>query len=176
MHNVILKKELRGRILDIGGGGDGVIGRVYGPQVTAIDISAEELAEAPGGFEKLVMDARRLTFSDNSFDHLTAFYSFLFIPKTDHKLVISEIARVLRPSGELRIWDCEVRSAFPKPFTVELDIDAGGEPIHTSYGIMEQDCVQTAEGLIAHCEQENLRLTQMQRTENGFFLQFRKVR
>ncbi len=41
---------------------------------------------------------------------------------------------------------------------------------------MEQDCVQTAEGLIAHCEQENLRLTQMQRTENGFFLQFRKVR
>ena len=176
MHNVILKKELRGRILDIGGGGDGVIGRVYGPQVTAIDISAEELAEAPGGFEKLAMDARRLTFPDNSFDHVTAFYSFLFIPKTDHKLVISEIARVLRPSGELRIWDCDVRSAFPEPFTVELDIDAGGEPIHTSYGIMEQDCVQTAEGLIAHYEQENLRLAQMQRTENGFFLQFRKVR
>ena len=79
MHNVILKKELRGRILDIGGGGDGVIGRVYGPQVTAIDISAEGLAEAPGGFEKLAMDARRLTFPDNSFDHVTAFYSFLWI-------------------------------------------------------------------------------------------------
>ncbi len=173
---ISILKEFSGRILDIGGGGEGVIGRVYGPQVTAIDISAEELAQAPGGFEKLVMDARGLTFPDNSFDHVTAFYSFLFIPKPDHKQVISEIARVLRPGGALHVWDCEVRSAYPEPFTVELDVDAGGELLHTTYGIMEQDCVQTAEGLIALCEQENLRLTQKQRTDNGFFLQFRKVR
>ena len=30
-----LKRELSGRNLDIGGGGEGVIGWVYGPQVTA---------------------------------------------------------------------------------------------------------------------------------------------
>ena len=57
MRTVCIPKELSGRILDIGGGGEGVIGRVYGPQVTAIDVSVEELAEAPEGFEKLVMDA-----------------------------------------------------------------------------------------------------------------------
>ena len=42
---ISILKEFSGRILDVGGGGEGVIGRVYGPQVTAIDISAEELAE-----------------------------------------------------------------------------------------------------------------------------------
>ncbi len=103
MKSVIIKKELSGRILDIGGGGEGVIGRVYGPQVTAIDISPEELAEAPEGFEKIVMDAGDLGFPDQSFDHVTAFYSFLFIPKERHPRVISEIARVLRPGGELHI-------------------------------------------------------------------------
>ncbi|MCR5811793.1 MAG: class I SAM-dependent methyltransferase [Lachnospiraceae bacterium] len=121
-------KELHGHILDIGGGGEGVIGRVYGPLVTAIDNSPEELAEAPEGFEKLVMDACNMRFPDASFDHVTAFYSFLFISKDRHAQVISEITRVLRPGGELHIWDCEVASAYPEPFTVELDIDANGEP------------------------------------------------
>lgn len=174
MQRIQIRKELTGKILDIGGGGEGVIGRVYRAQVTAIDTSPEELAEAPEGFEKLVMDAKRLSFPDNSFDHVTAFYSFLFIPKVDHKQVISEIARVLCPGGALHIWDCEVRSAYPEPFTAELDIDAGGEPIHTTYGILERGCVQTAKGLIALCEQENLRLAQKQCTEHGFFLRFER--
>ncbi len=176
MKSVILKKEFSGRILDIGGGGEGVIGRVYGAQVTAIDISPEELAEAPGGFEKLVMDAGNMTFPDESFDHVTAFFSFLFIPKADHKQVISEITRVLRPGGTLHIWDCEIASAYPEPFTVELDIDADGVPIHTTYGIVEQDCIQTAKGLIALCAQEKLRLTQKERTGNGFYLRLEKGR
>lgn len=32
-----LNRELAGKILDIGGGGEGIIGRLYGRQVTAID-------------------------------------------------------------------------------------------------------------------------------------------
>jgi hypothetical protein len=80
-------------------------------------------------------------------------------------LSVSELLGIQSQVLRYSKWAARVRG---------IDVDA--EPIHTSYGIMEQDCVQTAEGLIAHCEQENLRLTQMQRTENGFFLQFRKVR
>ena len=175
MNGIIIKKELSGRILDIGGGGEGVIGRVYGAQVTAIDISPEELAEAPEGFEKLVMDAGDMTFPDASFDHVTAFYSFLFIPKARHAQVISEIAHVLRLCGELHVWDCEVASAYPEPFTVELDIDANGEPIHTTYGILEKDCVQTADGLIATCETAGLRLCGTERSGIQFYLRFRKV-
>ena len=170
-----IRKELSGRILDIGGGGEGVIGRVYGPQVTAVDISAEELAEAPEGFEKLVMDAKSMSFPDNSFDHVTAFYSFLFIPKPEHEQVVSEIARVLRPGGTLHVWDCEVRSAYPEPFTVDLDVDADGEQIHATYGVMERDCVQSAERLIALCGKTKLLLEGKEIREGSFFLRFRKT-
>ena len=34
---ISLKKRLHGRILDVGGGGEGVIGRLYPRQVVAID-------------------------------------------------------------------------------------------------------------------------------------------
>lgn len=42
-----LQKKLNGSILDIGGGGEGVIGQLYGQQVVAIDKLQEELDEAP---------------------------------------------------------------------------------------------------------------------------------
>ena len=47
---LILNKELSGHILDIGGGGEGIIGRLYQKQVIAIDHRQEERDEAPGGF------------------------------------------------------------------------------------------------------------------------------
>ena len=42
-----IKADLIGSILDIGGGGEAVIGQIYGDNVLAIDISQEELDEAP---------------------------------------------------------------------------------------------------------------------------------
>lgn len=54
-----LRQDLNGSILDVGGGGEGVIGRLYGQSVTAIDNCREELDEAPCGCRKLVMDASR---------------------------------------------------------------------------------------------------------------------
>lgn len=44
---ITLSRDLHGSILDIGGGGEGVIGLLYGSQVTAIDNRQEELDEAP---------------------------------------------------------------------------------------------------------------------------------
>lgn len=52
-----LEKTLTGPILDLGGGGEGIIGRIYGRQATAIDNRQEELDEAPDGPKKLLMDA-----------------------------------------------------------------------------------------------------------------------
>ena len=74
---LILKNELCGSILDIGGGGEGVIGRVYKEAVTAIDNMQEELDEAPDCCKKLLMNATALDFCDKSFDNVTFFYSLM---------------------------------------------------------------------------------------------------
>ena len=42
-----IKETLTGSILDIGGGGEAVIGQFYKDRVTAIDNCEEELEEAP---------------------------------------------------------------------------------------------------------------------------------
>ena len=52
--------ESEGFVLDIGGGGEGVIGRLKGKDVVAIDIRRDELEEAVEGPLKIVMDARDL--------------------------------------------------------------------------------------------------------------------
>jgi ubiquinone/menaquinone biosynthesis C-methylase UbiE len=70
-----------GPILDIGGGGEGIIGRMKTTQVVAIDISREELADAPAGPLKIVMDATDLKFLDGSFATATSFYTLMYIPE-----------------------------------------------------------------------------------------------
>ena len=44
---VEINSDLKGSILDIGGGGEAVIGLIYGNRVTAIDNCQEEIDEAP---------------------------------------------------------------------------------------------------------------------------------
>lgn len=65
--------DLKGSILDIGGGGEAIIGQVYGDRVTAIDNRQEELDEAPNCCTKLLMDAKKLSFFDGSYDNVTFF-------------------------------------------------------------------------------------------------------
>lgn len=61
-----------GLILDIGGGGEGIIGRMKTTRDVAIDISRGELANAPVGPLKVVMDATDLKFLDGSFPTATS--------------------------------------------------------------------------------------------------------
>ena len=66
-----IKEKLTGSILDIGGGGEAVIGQIYKDRVTAIDNCKEELEEAPDCCSKQLMDATELSFPDDSFDNVT---------------------------------------------------------------------------------------------------------
>jgi hypothetical protein len=49
--------ETQGWILDIGGGGEGIVGQLNGRQVVAIDTSQEALEETQNDVLKAVMDA-----------------------------------------------------------------------------------------------------------------------
>ena len=153
---VALIRDLQGRILDIGGGGEGVIGRMYGAQVVVIDNRQDELDETPDGFEKRLMDAAHLTFADETFDAATAFFSLLYFDQDTLILAVSEAFRVLRPGGLFCVWDTPIEKA--DPFIIELEIDAGGIPIHTTYGVYMEAKTQTSESIQEVCEQAGFRL------------------
>ena len=89
---ISLKKRLHGCILDVGGGGEGVIGRLYPRQVVAIDNDANELMDAPGDFERLLMDATKLTFPDAFFDAATFFYSLMFMTADEQRAALIHLS------------------------------------------------------------------------------------
>ena len=170
-----LVKDLSGSILDLGGGGEGVIGRVYRNQVTAIDNRQEELDEAPDGpAAKLLMDASALTFPDCAFSHVTAFFSFMYMSHETQARAVSEAARVLQPGGSLHIWDAGISTAFPDPFVVDLEIDAAGDTVHTTYGVIDPDAEQNSAHFIALCQAAGLRFAHCREWDGIFYLRFVK--
>lgn len=136
--------EAEGLILDVGGGGEGVIGQLNGAQVVAIDISERELLDAPPGPLKLVMDARKLTFVPESFNTTTVFFTFMYIKGSDHEAVLRQIWRVLKPGGRLLIWDVNFRDRPPEKksalflYTARLP----GRQIRSGYGVSWPEGVQ----------------------------------
>lgn len=124
-------------ILDIGGGGEGVIGRLKGKQVIAIDSNKRELEEADGGSIKIVMDARELKFLDGTFEVVTSFYSLMYIKSFEHKKVFEEIFRVLSPGGRVLIWDLNLPQRLDGQKDVAvifLTIKLPDREIETGYG------------------------------------------
>lgn len=94
-----------GWILDIGGGGEGIIEQMKGNRVIAIDKNARELSETKNDSLKIVMDATDLKFLDNTFEVVTLFFTLMYIPINDHLRVFQEVARVLEPRGHCYVWD-----------------------------------------------------------------------
>ena len=174
MISIQIRKEIIGTILDIGGGGEGIIGRVYGQTVTAIDKRQEELDEAPDCCTKLCMDAAQLQFENESFDHATFFFSLLYMDVDTQQKAICEAARVVKPGGSITIWDCAVASAYPEPFLIELDIDANGKKVHTTYGIVKEAGAQSASAFLGMCQSCGLRLCAWEENGNMFMLTLTK--
>jgi ubiquinone/menaquinone biosynthesis C-methylase UbiE len=129
--------KTEGLILDIGGGGEGVIGKLNGRQVVAIDTRAEELKETGNQALKIVMDAVDLKFLPESFDLCTSFFSFMYITHDKHVRVFSEAYRVLKDKGRFLIWDTRMPLANEgyTVFVVDLEIQLPNEEIKTKYGV-----------------------------------------
>jgi ubiquinone/menaquinone biosynthesis C-methylase UbiE len=132
--------ETDGFILDIGGGGEGIIGKLQGPQVLAIDTSERELIETRNEALKLVMDGTDLKFLPNSFDVCTAFFSFMYIPKSKHSKVFREVNRVLKDNGQFLLWDVRIPSMTEqfRQFIVPLKVQLPNETVQTGYGVRWQ--------------------------------------
>jgi ubiquinone/menaquinone biosynthesis C-methylase UbiE len=138
--------QTEGFILDIGGGGEGIIGKLNGKQVVAIDISEEELHETRNEALKVLMDATDLRFLSKSFDVCTAFFCFMYIPNNKHLKVFREVYRVLKDHGKFLIWDVKIpeKSGDYNIFVVRLKVRLPNEEVETGYGT-KWDKLQTIE-------------------------------
>jgi ubiquinone/menaquinone biosynthesis C-methylase UbiE len=167
-----------GLILDIGGGGEGVIGQLKGRQVVAIDLLKRELEDAPGKpLMKIVMDARDLKFLDRSFSTATVFFTFMYIAGADHPKVFQELHRVLTTGGRLLIWDV----IFPKlpdettgAAVFPLKIRLPDKEITTGYGVRWPEGEQGLAHYIELAREAGFEVVSQKEHERWFFLGLRK--
>lgn len=168
----------QGWVLDVGGGGEGVIGRLLGSQVVAIDLLDEELRDTPPGPLKVRMDARSLQFQEGSFALVTVFYLFLFTASADQGRILAEIARVLKPGGVCCVWDTTIpdnpQAGAEDVLLIPLNIELPGETLTTCYGVPWQGRSQSPEGLRELAKAAGLQVEAEERSATSFFFQFRK--
>jgi ubiquinone/menaquinone biosynthesis C-methylase UbiE len=168
----------QGRILDLGGGGEGVISLFGRPDQVSIDMRMDELREAPMGPQKVVMDARRLALPAESLDTATAFFSLMYISDT-HDLVrlFAEAHRVLRPGGTLHIWDVnlpDIRLEGTEYVVIQLEIKTPAATIRTGYGASWPDAPREENDYIEMAEKAGFRVLLTQRDQQTFYQEYQR--
>jgi len=135
--HISIQEIPKGRVIDIGGGGEGVIAQAGGARVVAIDRLRSEIHEAR---EKaldatwIVADATALPFSNQCLDNATAFFSCMYMSGDAQEKVFRETRRVLKNGGEFWIWDAHM---VPKGrvFAIRLQVDSPDMAmVSTAYG------------------------------------------
>ncbi len=165
--------EPKSPILDLGGGGAGVIGQLYQKNVTAIDLRQNELDEAPNGPVKVCADARSLPFEMNTFNSVTAFYFFMYLNPEDYLLVIQEAYRTLSPEGIFYIWDtCIPKRTNQKEtlFAVPILAKLPKRTLQTAYGVKWESHFLDYLMLSNLCEEVGFEIIQKQVNDLSFFI------
>lgn len=168
--------SLNGKILDIGGGGEGIIGQLKPEEVIAIDPLKRELIEAPSGPLKIVMNAKELLFLDHSFETVTSFFTLMYIPNTDHKQVFEEIYRVLKPNAQFILWDVVIPKDLNKNlFITFLEVTLPNTSVFTGYGNNWNDKTQDSDYFIQLGKSVGFHVESVENIRNkAFCLKFTK--
>ncbi len=167
-----------GYILDIGGGGEGVIGQLEGARVVAIDKRKDELEEANvGDYLRIVMDATELQFLNETFPTVTAFFSMLYMDSDTQRRVFEEVYRVLALEGEFWLWDMVIPKQFDETkqiYAIMLGIHLPEREFGTGYGCPWEKRKQDAAHFKKLGESVGFNLVDESLEEHHFFLRFKK--
>jgi ubiquinone/menaquinone biosynthesis C-methylase UbiE len=165
-------ERLGGFVVDIGGGGEGVIAKACGRETVCVDISKREIDEARsrGAVANWVLcDACSMPFRNGTFDIATFFFSLMYIKSTERKhAVMVETKRVLKSEGLLYLWDATIRE---KPNLSVIFVEANlpdEEKIYTGYGVKGKEKEQTLELISELALKSGLKVTRTEFHKNWF--------
>ena len=140
--HVILNRILNGRVIDIGGGGEAIIGQLGGARVVALDIYPSEIREArrkAPAVSWMVADAANLPCESESFEQATAFFSCMYMTDEVKEKVFRETRRVLNKGGEFWIWDVEMLRS-KKEFGIRMQVEfQDRHKVNAVYGVKAKD-------------------------------------
>jgi len=166
--------ETQGFILDIGGGGEGIIGKLNGEQVVAIDKRREELEETENPSLKIVMDATDLQFLNETFTVATSFFTMMYIPNDMKPQVFAEAYRILKEGGSFYIWDADIPKKIgdKKYFVIPLKVVMPKEAVETGYGVHLKN--QDIEALKQLALEAGFKVREEKAQEHTFYLKLEK--
>lgn len=140
IQKISLKRlDSEGLILDIGGGGEGLVSRIEGERVCAVDIRMSEIREArihgaPANW--IVGDGEQLSFQDSSFDMVTLWFSLGYMREWSIKRnVLEEVQRVLKKQGTVSIMASKIPGLVDQFVFWALFTLPDGTQSQTGYGV-----------------------------------------
>lgn len=166
------------RILDIGGGGEGIIGKLYGSDVIAIDNKVGALNESQNEAIKMVMDAESMSFLNRQFDVVTLFYTLMYMGPSQQKACLKEAVRVLKPGGTIQIWDSRLPAVqgVKDIFVLQIEIDLPDEIISTGYGVLLGDTPEDIDTVLKRASGLGLKVKAHSKlSEQMFYLELEKI-
>ncbi len=175
MQKIVLESIPEGNIVDIGGGGEGIIVQIGGERVTSIDKRQSEIDEAKHKAPEatwVLADAKDLDYSNDHFDNATSFFSIMYMSNEEKIEVFKEVYRVLKPHGEFWVWDASISKEKGVFFIKIKAVIPDKKVVRTGYGVSSKK--QTINVVTKLLVEEGFKVEIIENKKNWYFLKAKK--